>query len=156
SSCGRLFDAVASLIGVRHEITFEGQAAIALEMTACDGVEDIYPFVIEPSEPWQIDVRPMIEGIVRDLKHRLRPAVIAATFHNTLATIIVEVCRRLRVSEGLRRVCLSGGVFHNVLLLARTVSGLRRRGFEVYRHHQVPPNDGGIALGQAIIANARV
>lgn len=156
SSCGRLFDAVASLIGVQHAITFEGQAAIALEMTACEESDARYPFVIEPSEPWQIDVRPMIEGIIRDLQRGQRPSVIAAAFHNTLAAIIIDVCRRLRDSEGLPRVCLSGGVFHNMLLLRRTVSGLSRYGFVVYLHHEVPPNDGGIALGQAVIANAVV
>jgi hydrogenase maturation protein HypF len=78
--------------------------------------------------------------------------VIAAWFHNTLAEAIVEVCRCLRVEEKLNRVCLSGGTFQNLKLLARTLAGLRRLDFEVCIHAQVPPNDGGIALGQAVIA----
>ena len=78
--------------------------------------------------------------------------VIAARFHNTLAEAIVEVCRRLRAEEKLNRVCLSGGTFQNMKLLARTLAGLRRLDFEVFIHAQVPPNDGGIALGQAVIA----
>lgn len=153
SSCGRLFDAAAALLGVRQEITFEGQAAIELEMTALEGLGGSYPFEIEPSEPWQIDMRPTIDRIVRELRQGGQPPSMAAKFHNTIAAVIVEVCRRLRECERLNRVCLSGGTFQNVLLLKRTVAGLRRYGFEVFLHAQVPPNDGGIALGQAAIAN---
>jgi hydrogenase maturation protein HypF len=78
--------------------------------------------------------------------------VIAARFHNTVAEAIVEVCRRVRADEKLNRVCLSGGTFQNMKLLARTLTGLRKLEFEVFTHAQVPPNDGGIALGQAVIA----
>ena len=153
SSCGRLFDAVASILGVRQEINFEGQAAIELEQTIVDGVEAHYRFEVEAGEPWQLDMRPTIEDVVRDFAGGSSPGEIAARFHNTVAAMVVEVCGRLRKQERLNRVCLSGGTFQNVYLLKRAVDGLRRNGFEVFLHSQVPPNDGGIALGQAVIAN---
>ncbi|HYY69840.1 MAG TPA: carbamoyltransferase HypF [Terriglobales bacterium] len=154
SSCGRLFDAVASLIGLRQEVTFEGQAAIELEMATQAGVEDAYSFEIDSSNPAQIDVRPAIQNIVRDLKNGQTRGVIASRFHNTIAAVIAEVCRRIRGSDHLNRVCLSGGTFQNIYLLECAVALLRRLGFEVFLHSLVPPNDGGIALGQAVIANA--
>jgi len=154
SACGRLFDAVASIAGVRDEVNFEAQAAIELETSALAGVDDLYPFEIGFGEPWQIDVRPTIERIVQDVLAAKPAGWISAVFHNTIAAIIVEVCRRLRAAEGIGRVCLSGGTFQNVYLLERAVGGLRAQGFEVFLHAKVPPNDGGIALGQAVIANA--
>ena len=154
SSCGRLFDAVASLIGVRHEVTFEGQAAIELETNADPSVERTYPFLITDNGPAQIDMRPTIEAIVRDLSKSKPASEIAACFHNTLAAAIVEACNRIRSSDGLTCVCLSGGTFQNMFLLERAVSRLRQNGFEVFLHAKVPPNDGSIALGQAVIANA--
>jgi hydrogenase maturation protein HypF len=153
SSCGRLFDAVASLINLRQEVNFEGQAAIELEMIAQPGVEDCYPFEIDASEPAQVDVRPMIESILRDLSHSRSQTYIAACFHNTMAAAMIAVCRQIRDAERLNRVCLSGGTFQNVYLSEHAVAGLRREGFEVYLHSLVPPNDGGISLGQAVIAN---
>ncbi len=153
SSCGRLFDAVASLTGIRQEINFEGQAAIQLESLAAKDVEKRYSFVIEEGDPLTVDMRPTIEEIVRDVSRKKAPGWISACFHNTLAAAIVEVCRRIRRSAGIGRVCLSGGTFQNILLLERSVSGLRSSGFEVYLHEKVPANDGGISLGQAVIAN---
>ena len=156
SSCGRLFDAVASIIGLRHEINFEGQAALELEMAATEGVEESYPFEIGCGEPWQVDMRPAIQSIVRDLRQAGQaPGEIAARFHNTMAAVILEVCRRLRQQEHLHRVCLSGGTFQNIFLLQRAAAGLRNSDFEVFLHATVPPNDGGLSLGQAVIANAR-
>jgi len=149
SSCGRLFDAVASLTGLRQQINFEGQAAIELEMIAADGIADGYPFTFEAGA---LDFRPAIQRIVADVRAQTPPPLIAARFHNTVANAIVEICRRLRTEEKLNRVCLSGGTFQNMKLLARTLAGLRRLDFEVFLHAQVPPNDGGIALGQAAIA----
>jgi hydrogenase maturation protein HypF len=158
SACGRLFDAVASIIGVRNEVNFEAQAAIELEMSATVGVDEAYPFHILVDilhgEPWQIDMRPAIEAIVRDVLAGLPGGYISAVFHNTVAAIVVEVCSRLRAREGIGRVCLSGGTFQNMYLLGRAVTGLRAQGFEVFLQAQVPPNDGGIALGQAVIADA--
>ncbi len=154
SSCGRLFDAVASVLGLRHEINFEAQAAIELEMAAREGVGGVYPFQIEFTDPWQIDVRPMVKSIVSEMQDGEMPGVIAARFHNTLGEIVAEVCRELRERERLNKVCLSGGSFQNMFLLQRTISSLSEYGFEVYLHKKVPPNDGGISLGQAVIANA--
>ncbi|MGA8182123.1 MAG: Sua5/YciO/YrdC/YwlC family protein [Terriglobia bacterium] len=156
SSCGRLFDAVASILGLRHEINFEAQAAIELEMAVVAETEGVYPFQLEFTEPWQVDVRPMIESIVRELQEGEAVGAIAARFHNTLAVMIAEVCRELRRREPLNKVCLSGGTFQNMFLLERTLTALADYNFEVYLHERVPPNDGGISLGQAVIADARV
>ena len=153
SSCGRLFDAVAALVGLGPTVTFEGQAAIALEAVAAKGIEQHYDFEIEESEPAVLDFRPMIAGIVRDLSLGKGAGEISARFHHTLSAAIVEVCCRIRKSDTLNRVCLSGGTFQNLYLLDLTVVELRRRGFGVFLHAMVPSNDGGISLGQAVIAN---
>jgi hydrogenase maturation protein HypF len=151
SSCGRLFDAVASLVGLRQEVNFEGQAAIELEAIAEDGVEERYPYAVEGEE---LDFRPAIEAIMREVGAGVTQGRMAAKFHNTLAAATVEVCRRIEQESKLRRVCLSGGTFQNMRLLGLTVAGLRASGFEVFLHAQAPPNDGGLALGQAAIAAA--
>jgi hydrogenase maturation protein HypF len=153
SSCGRLFDAVASLAGLRSDVTYEGQAATELEMAVCPGIEDAYSFDIESSEPWQVDMRAAIRAIVAGLSRGDAPSIISARFHNTIAAVTVEVCRRLRAAEKLNRVCLSGGTFQNVYLLTRVLAGLRGHEFEVFLHSEVPPNDGGLSLGQAAIAS---
>ena len=152
SSCGRLFDAVASIVGLRQEVNFEGQAAIELEMISEEGCAERYPYGIDGDGPWQVDFRPAIESIARQVSSGAPRGQMAAKFHNTLAEATVEVCRRIGTETGLRRVCLSGGTFQNVRLLGTTVAGLRSRGFEVFLHALVPPNDGGIALGQAAVA----
>ena len=154
SSCGRLFDAIASLTGLRQEVNFEGQAAIALEMAAgATDVPDSYDFDFEDGEPAQFDCRPMIREIVTDLSQSHGSAYVAARFHNTIVRIMLEAALRIRKTEKLERVCLSGGTFQNRFLLERSVRLLRQHGFEVYLHAAVPANDGGIALGQAAIAN---
>jgi hydrogenase maturation protein HypF len=153
SSSGRLFDAVAALVGLASEVTFEGQAAIALEMIARSGTDARYPFEIEEAEPAILDFRPMIESIVKDILAGRAAGEISARFHNTLSAAIVEMCCRIRQSDALDRVCLSGGTFQNLYLLDRTVLELRCRGFGVFLHAMVPANDGGISLGQAVIAN---
>jgi hydrogenase maturation protein HypF len=149
SSCGRLFDAVSSILGVCQQATYEGQAAIELENIVAGGIEESYPFAVTGEE---IDLRPAIEAIVREVKAGEATRVIAARFHNTLAAVIAEVCRRLRATDRLNRVALSGGTFQNFTLLSRSLTLLRRDGFEVFLHSRVPPNDGGLALGQALIA----
>jgi hydrogenase maturation protein HypF len=145
---------VASICGLRHEVNFEAQAAIELEMSVVAGIEERYLFEIADGEPWQIDMRPAVENIVRDVVAGQPVGIIAAKFHNTVAAIVVDVCTRLRSAERLNRVCLSGGSFQNLYLLERAVTGLRSSGFEVFLHAKVPPNDGGISLGQAVIANS--
>ena len=152
SSCGRLFDAVAAIVGLRREVTFEGQAAMELEAIAEPGEEGRYPFEIESGALWQVDFRPAIERIAQEASAGVSRGEIAARFHNTLAAAVVETCRRIRGEAGHARVCLSGGTFQNVRLTESCAAGLRAAGFEVFLHSLVPPNDGGIALGQAAIA----
>jgi hydrogenase maturation protein HypF len=156
SSCGRLFDAVTSIIGLRHEVNFEGQAPIELEMGSLSGVDEVYPFEIHSGDPSQVDMRPAIAAIVGDAQKRLEPGFIAAKFHNSLIAVVLQVCRELRKREGLKQVCLSGGCFQNMLLLEGVLRALGAAGFEVYRHHRVSPNDGGISLGQAVVANEAI
>ncbi|MEO6964422.1 MAG: carbamoyltransferase HypF [Acidobacteriaceae bacterium] len=153
SSCGRLFDAVAALIGLGKAVTFEGQAAIALENATEIGIERRYDFEVVGDKGAILDFRPMIAEIVKDLALGKTAAKISSCFHNTLVEAVVEMCCRIQRSDGLNRVCLSGGTFQNLYLLDRTVAELRCRGFGVFLHATVPCNDGGIALGQAVIAN---
>jgi len=154
SSMGRLFDAVSSITGVRQEINYEGQAAIELEAVADPDENSVYHFDIreEPGSPYLIDSVPLIQSVVNDIRSGIRPAVISARFHNGVANLIYEICLRLRKESGLKQVALSGGVFQNVTLLTRTLELLEASGFGVYTHRLVPPNDGGLALGQAVIA----
>jgi hydrogenase maturation protein HypF len=154
SSCGRLFDAVAAIIGLRREVNFEAQAAIELESIAEEGVTERYPFEISPGDCLELDFRPAIASIAREAAADHPWEAISAKFHNTLGEAIVEVSRRIRSDTGLQRVCLSGGTFQNMRLLTLAVTGLRGAGFEVFLHREVPCNDGGIALGQAAIAAA--
>jgi hydrogenase maturation protein HypF len=153
---GRLFDAVASLLGVRHRARYEAQAAIELEALAAPGDHGGYPVQLETGEPAVIDPAPVIRGIVRDLERGVARSIIAARFHVTVVSIILRVCERLHDRTGLGRVVLSGGVFQNVRLLADARRALAGAGFEVFCHQLVPPNDGGIALGQAAVAHARL
>jgi hydrogenase maturation protein HypF len=156
SSMGRLFDAVSSLLCIRDKVHYEGQAAVELEMIAEDGAEEAYPFQIRQSErPLVIDSTEIVRGIVRDLMHGISAPRISGKFHSTVAHLILETCKRIRADEGLSRVALSGGVFQNMLLLSMAFEKLRASGFEVFIHHLVPTNDGGISLGQAVIAHMR-
>ena len=154
SSMGRLFDAIAALIGVRQTITYEAQAAIELE-ARCDEAEGgRYPWTIETAtddDGLVLDPAPMLRAIVGDLRAGVRTRAIASKVHNTIAELIVEVSAHLRDQTGLTTVALSGGVFQNVALLRRTLIGLRAAGFRVLTHQAVPPNDGSLALGQAAI-----
>lgn len=152
SSCGRLFDAVASLVGLHQVVSFEGQAAMALEAIA-GSADGIYEFAISGSARFQVDMRPMVLQIVSDVEHGRPVSDIAATFHNTLIAAAAEVCARICKHTGLHRVCLSGGCFQNLRLLEGCVRALRLAGFDVFFQQKVPCNDGGIALGQAAIAN---
>ena len=153
SSAGRLFDAVASLIGLRDTVSFEGQAAMMLEAIATgDPSTDAYDFSIIDNNPRDIDLRSMILQIVAGVEAGEPQSCLAARFHATLVAVIAEVCRRMRADLDLNRVCLSGGCFQNALLLEGCIDALRRDGFDVFTHREVPANDGGISLGQAAIA----
>jgi hydrogenase maturation protein HypF len=158
SSVGRLFDAVAALMGLRTHVSFEGQAAAELEALAMHScVEEPYPISyaeFTPGTPYQIDVSPMIRAIVGDLKHGIAGPKIANRFHAGLVDVIVRVCCELRTRRGINRVALSGGVFMNGILLSGAFSKLQSLGFQVFCHRAVPPNDGGISLGQLAVASA--
>ena len=153
SSVGRLFDAIASIVGLRQRSSFEGQAAMQLEYAAAPGVDESYPFRISDGDPpLPIDTSEMIRAIIRDHAQRVAPSIIAARFHNTLSEMIVSVAK----IAGQEKVVLSGGCFQNKLLTELSVTRLRNEGFKVYWHQRVPPNDGGIALGQlAALAAAK-
>jgi hydrogenase maturation protein HypF len=156
SSMGRFFDAVSSLLSIRDNVHYEGQAAVELEMVAEPVVEEAYPFHIQEGEkPWVIDSAEIVRGIVSDLMRGISAPRISGKFHSTVAHLILETCKRIRTDKGLSRVALSGGVFQNMLLLSTTFEKLRASGFEVFIHHRVPTNDGGISLGQAVIAHMR-
>jgi hydrogenase maturation protein HypF len=152
SSCGRLFDGIAALVGVRDRVSYKGQAAIELEMEMGEGKES-YPLQLPEQGEFIIPQNPIIQGVVSDLREGVDRGTIIRRFHNTLVTVFADVCLKLREEQGLNRVCLSGGVFQNIFLLENLEKALLARGFEVYTHSMVPPNDGGIALGQVIVAN---
>jgi hydrogenase maturation protein HypF len=157
SSMGRLFDAVSSLLSVRDEVHYEGQAAIELEMMADHEVKGEYLFSIMKEEmPMVIDTREIIRGVAIDMKGGMARSQISGKFHQTIAALIIDTCKVLRLKEGLNRVVLSGGVFQNIFLLSLVTEGLKRSGFDVYTHHLVPANDGGISLGQAVIAHMKL
>jgi hydrogenase maturation protein HypF len=157
SSMGRLFDAVASLLGLRHHITYEAQAAIDLEMAATAGTPlDPYHFTIDSTADGDdVDPRPVVRAIVEDLRHGKPVADIALTFHLAVAELVVAVAERIRSDRALATVALTGGVFQNSLLTTACVDRLEGAGFVALTHHLVPPNDGGLALGQAYIAAHR-
>ncbi len=153
SSCGRLFDAVAALLGIRSEVHYEGQAALELEMAIRGDGFSAYPYRLREEEDQLIfDPAPTVRAIVEDLRNHVPPGVISGGFHQTLATVMVEVCSVLRAKTGLDRVVLSGGVFQNRFLTETVVPLLEVAGFRPVTHSLVPPNDGGLALGQAVVA----
>jgi hydrogenase maturation protein HypF len=161
SSAGRLFDAVAALAGVRDCVSHEGQAAMELEFLAA-GVEPdgAYPFGLDQAEgseaPLIVDTRPLIRAVAAEADRGVPAARIARRFHSTVVELILTVCKRLRRATGVEAVALSGGVFLNALLTLEASTRLTEDGFRVYRHRLVPPNDGGLSLGQLAIAAARL
>ncbi len=152
SSLGRLFDAVASLLGIRNEVIYEGQAAIEMEILADTKHARIYPFSTQGDKRTILDVRPMLRAIVQDIQRGISTAQIAGNFHWTVAEMLASQCVHVRQHSGLHTVALSGGVFQNRLLLERLTTLLEQRAFQVYTNRRVPPNDGGLALGQLAIA----
>ena len=158
SSCGRLFDAVAALIGIRQQVNYEAQAAIELEM-AISSSEDCngYPLDLVPDgNRWLIGTRSLFEAVITDLQRQIDAGEVSRRFHNGLADAFVRLARLLRDKTGLNRVCLSGGTFHNVYLSQQLESRLTKAGFEVFTQHEVPAGDGGLSLGQAMAASARM
>lgn len=158
SSAGRLFDAVAWLVGLRDRVTYEGQAAIELEWLASgDTTLGSYPFeVVEEQSVLVIDTRPIVVSVAADLQRNVARAAVARKFHSTVVEMISSVCGKLRRGNaGHGCVALSGGVFMNSVLTCETVARLEGDGFHVLRHRLVPPNDGGLSLGQLAVAAAR-
>jgi len=167
SSMGRLFDAISALLGIRGEIDYEGQAAVELEMAAYSSViamgvgneamsnaEESYPYRIVADQGIRIvRLRDLVAAVIGDLHQGISKGIISVKFHNTVAQMINEMCQLIANETAITQVALSGGVFQNRLLLRKTVSLLERSGFQVLTHRQVPCNDGGISLGQAVIAN---
>lgn len=154
SSMGRLFDAVAAILGLRLDAAFEGQAAMELEMIADSGEKARYDFTWDAAEEKQVAVAPIVDGVVKDVLRGLPAFIISAKFHNTIIEGFALLCRALRKENRINQVVLSGGCFQNRLLLEGLQNHLTTNGFEVFCHRQVPTNDGGIALGQAMIAAA--
>jgi hydrogenase maturation protein HypF len=158
SSAGRLFDAVAAILDLRDTVTYEGQAAIELERRADQSERGRYPVALRTPEaggPFQVVGADLLRAVLADRRAGAATEVIAARFHNAVASMIVDGCVRVREQTGLTAVALSGGVFQNRLLVERTVPALESHGFTVLTHRNVPPNDGGISLGQAAVAAAR-
>ncbi|MBI5685271.1 MAG: carbamoyltransferase HypF [Verrucomicrobia bacterium] len=151
SSAGRFFDAVAAIAGLRQEMRYEGQAAMELEFAAeAAGTDEAYPFAIRDGQsPWVIDWEPMIRAMLDDVAENEPVSRLAAKFHNALAEMIVAVARRVSREQ----VVLSGGCFQNRYLTERAVRRLEQENFRAYWHQRVPPNDGGIALGQLVAAS---
>jgi hydrogenase maturation protein HypF len=149
SSMGRLFDAVAALVGVRQTVRDEAQAAIELEALADPAEQGGYAFAFDGIT---FDASPAIRDVVREFRSGVSASRIAARFHQAVAAMVVEACRRARQLTGVARVALSGGVWQNMLLLQRTIPLLEKAEFDVLFHRRVPANDGGIALGQAAVA----
>lgn len=156
SSAGRLFDAVAALVGVRDAVSYEGQAAIELEQLADPAEHGSYPVTVTGGPVRQLRGCELISAALADLRSGVPVPVISARFHNGLAAAITRTCRLLRNSTGITTVALSGGVFQNSLLQQRTTESLEDHGFRVLVHSRVPANDGGISLGQAVVAAAQL
>ena len=179
TSCGRLFDAVAALLNLRHTVSYDGQGAIELEALAetdsdfksksppaplsqrggynhpSQGGEYSFTIVHHETMPLQVDFSPMFTDILADITHGIPSATIAHRFHQTVASAATEVCLRIAAATGLNRVIFSGGVFQNRLLTKMIYTALSQKGLHVFTHRLVPPNDGGIAVGQAAIAARR-
>lgn len=153
SSMGRLFDAVSAILGVRETVNYEGQAAMELEQMAEEGEMGKYPFeILEEKATLIVNPDPIIEAIVEDIRKAESPFIISARFHNSIAKVISMMAQRIREETGISDIFLSGGVFQNHFLLGKVWDILKDDGFKVYIHQKVPPNDGGISLGQAYYA----
>ena len=151
SSAGRLFDAVASILGLCQVSSYQAEGPILLESHVQQENIECYPFTIGQTISFDASIR----GIVEDLKHGIPVAAIATKFHNTIISVIFECAKTIRMNDGIDKVVLSGGVFQNKYLLEGTISLLEKNHFKVYAHAVVPTNDGGIALGQLAVASKR-
>ena len=159
SSLGRLFDGIAAIVGIRNKVEFEGQAAMELEMRI-RGPEQLrrsvktYDYEWIPGDIHTIQPGPIVRGVVGDVEQSVDPVEISLKFHLTIVRLFSELCDTIRKEQGLCRVVLSGGVFQNSILLSGLKQELVEKNFKVFTHSLVPPNDGGISLGQAVAAAA--
>jgi hydrogenase maturation protein HypF len=156
SSCGRLFDAVAAIAGVRQRVNYEAQAAIELEMAISGDDDEAYPFDLQANDTCSvIGTRLLFESLIADLRTGVPVTTISRRFHNGLVEVFTRSANAIRERTSLNRVCLSGGTFHNNYLLEHLTSKLAAHGFEVFTHSEVPAGDGGLSLGQALVAAHR-
>jgi hydrogenase maturation protein HypF len=156
SSCGRLFDAVSALLGLRGKIAYEGQAAIELEMCQNHGEEGRYPWHIEKEGDLRVmHTTGIVTGVVDDIKKGIGKGAISGRFHNTVINMLLASCMMIRDETNIDQAVLSGGSFQNETLLTGLTRSLRAEGFSVLSHAQVPTNDGALALGQAVCAGLR-
>jgi hydrogenase maturation protein HypF len=154
-----LFDAVAALAGLRQRVNYEAQAAIELEMAMHDTSDagSHYPLsLVREGRGWLLDTKPLFEEMIRDLRQCVPTGLISRRFHNGMVNAFTNLSVLLRERTWLNRVCLSGGTFQNVYLLEHLQSNLRARDFEVFAHSEVPSGDGGLSLGQALVAAHRL
>jgi hydrogenase maturation protein HypF len=170
SSMGRLFDAISALVGIRGQIDYEGQAAVELEMAAYSSLmassvsdeaianaQESYPYrIVEDHGMRIVRLRDLLSAVIEDLRRGTSKGLISVKFHSGVAQMIEEMCHSIADETGITQVALSGGVFQNRLLLRKAISLLEGSGFQVFTHRQVPCNDGGISLGQAVVANFAV
>jgi hydrogenase maturation protein HypF len=161
SSMGRFFDAIAALCGIRQVVNYEAQAAIEFEALADPDESGEYRFSLEPlaiteDETLQIDPAPLLDAVIAELNNRVKLPKISARVHNSIARMVYEMCVKIRMDKGVDQVVLSGGVWQNMTLLRLTYDLLITDNFKVYIHRQVPTNDGGLALGQAVVAVHRM
>ena len=153
SRIGRLFDAVASLLGIRDIVTYEGQASMELEACLEEGIEGFYSYEIVEGELSIIKPYSIITEILEDMYSGISKGVISAKFHNTIVKLTVDMCMKVSISSGLKEVALSGGVFQNSYILSNIIGKLKENNLKVYTQSAIPCNDGGISVGQLCIAN---
>jgi hydrogenase maturation protein HypF len=152
SSVGRLFDAASAILGICHEASFEGEPAILLEAVASDTEKGCYDWgMLETSIP----TRPLLTAMLKDIQNKVPTPIIASRFHNSIIQLVKDVCTTIEKQTGIRTIVLSGGVWQNMYLLSRILPLLETSGFRVLIHHQVPTNDGGVSLGQAVVAGQK-
>jgi hydrogenase maturation protein HypF len=156
SSLGRFFDSIAAICGIRNTVHFEGQAAIELEMAAGEKTDEIYDYEWTSGDVYRILPGPVIRGIVKDIENGFHICKISSKFHQTLVRLFSDLCETIRKETELKRIVLSGGVFQNSLLLTGLSETLEKKDFKVFTHRLVPANDGGISLGQAVVAATKI
>jgi hydrogenase maturation protein HypF len=150
---GRLFDTVAALIGIRQQVNYEAQAAIELEAIIDPDETDHYSFDVDGNI---ISLKGILESLISDIRKCVAKPILAAKFHNAITNMVREVCMKIKDETGCSTVALSGGVWQNLFLLEKTANILEKNSFNVLFHQNVPSNDGGISLGQALIAATKI